>query len=110
MKRILQNKILKRNDEFFVENSLFQYKLRSTAIIATGSIVPMFGIGVYYNDSKFYDNVLMPIVQLCPPELSHRLAVLAFKFNLIPKQKDGDSERLVSDFRFIRNNFISKFM
>lgn len=81
----------------------FQYKLRSTAFVTTCSLVPLVGIGVYLNDSKFYDKLIMPIVQFCPPEFSHRMAVLAFKYNLIPKQRTVDSERLVSGHFFITN-------
>lgn len=37
----------------------------------------------------------MPIVQMCPPELCHRLAVIGFKYKLFPPQKQPDSETLV---------------
>lgn len=77
-----------------------QYKFKSTAAVTSCSLIPLFGYGVYRNDSKFYDQLLMPIIQLCPPELSHRVAVLAFKYHLIPKQKTADSERLVSSTFF----------
>lgn len=67
--------------------------------------MPLVGYGVYKNDSRFYDNLLMPVVQLCPPEFSHRMAVLAFKYNLIPKQQTIDSERLVSMITFSKQKF-----
>lgn len=74
---------------------IIQYKLKSTAVVTSCSIAAMVGIGVYRNDEKFYDKVLMPILQTFPPEWNHRLAVLAFKFNVFPKQKTLDSDRLV---------------
>lgn len=63
--------------------------------MTTCSLGALFGIGVYRNDEKFYDNCLMPLIKHCPPELCHRLAVLGFKYKLIPQQKQPDSEQLV---------------
>lgn len=73
-----------------------QYKIKSTAIVTACSGGVFFGIGIYRNDSRFYDDVMMPIVRLCSPELCHRLAVLGFKYNLFPRQREIDSERLVN--------------
>ncbi|XP_055310964.1 dihydroorotate dehydrogenase (quinone), mitochondrial [Sitodiplosis mosellana] len=70
------------------------HKLKSTAFVTTCSIGAFFGIGIYRNEDQFYDKFLMPIVHMCPPELSHRLAVLGFKYKLFPKQQKIDSERL----------------
>lgn len=64
--------------------------------MTTCSIGAFLGIGIYRNDEKFYDNCLMPIVQLCPPELCHRLALLGFKYGLFPAQKQSDSDLLVN--------------
>lgn len=76
----------------------FQYKMKSTAIVTSCSIGAFLGIGLYRNDEKFYDNCLMPIVQLCPPELCHRLAVLGFKYHIFPRQRQPDSELLVRNY------------
>lgn len=73
-----------------------QHKIKSTVIVTTCSVGALVGFGVYRNDSKFYDDVLMPIVRLCSPELCHQLAVFGFKYNLFPRQKEIDSERLVN--------------
>lgn len=77
---------------------LTQQKLKSTAIVTACSIGAFVGIGVYKNNEVFYDRYLMPTVQICSPELSHRLAVLGFKYKLFPRQKECDSERLVICF------------
>lgn len=37
----------------------------------------------------------MPVVRFLSPEFCHRMAVLGFKFQIFPKQKRIDSERLV---------------
>lgn len=66
-------------------------------MVTTCSLGALVGIGLYRNDEKFYDNVLMPLVQLCPPEFCHRLAVLGFKYNLFPRQKLPDPELLVRE-------------
>lgn len=75
-----------------------QHQIKSTAIVTTCSVGALVGIGIYRNDSRFYDDILMPIVRLCSPELCHRLAVLGFKYNLFPRQKEIDSERLVNKY------------
>lgn len=69
--------------------------MKSTAIVTSCSIGAFLGIGLYRNDEKFYDKCMMPMVQLCPPELCHRLAVLGFKYHIFPRQKQPDSELLV---------------
>lgn len=73
-----------------------QQKLRSTAVVTACSIGAFVGIGVYKNNETFYDRYLMPMVQMCSPELCHRVAVLGFKYNLFPRQKHIDSDRLVN--------------
>lgn len=80
---------------FFVA---IQQKLKSTALVTTCSFGAFIGIGIYKNNSDFYDKVLMPIVQQCPPELCHRMAVIAFKYGLIPRQTTADADSLVSKF------------
>lgn len=64
------------------------------------------GIGIYKNDERFYDKCLMPIVRKISPELCHRLAVIGFKYNLFPQQKEIDAERLVSKFKNIVFGFL----
>lgn len=92
-----------------------QYKLKSTAIVTTCSFGAFLGIGVYRNNEKVYDNYLMPLVQFCPPELCHRLAVLGFKFKLFPSQTEPDSKILVSTIfhgqitNYSLNNIINLF-
>lgn len=71
------------------------------------SVGAFVGIGVYKNNEVFYDRYLMPMVQMCSPELCHRSAVLGFKYNLFPRQKETDSDRLVWIIYYRLSNFNS---
>lgn len=88
----------------------FQYKLKSTAIVSTCSIGAFLGIGIYRNDEKFYDNCLMPLVRLCPPELCHRLAVIGFKYKIFPQQKEPDTKLLVRKILLANINIGNSFL
>lgn len=73
-----------------------QQKLKSLAVVSTCSVGVFTAINVYKGNERLYNNVLMPVVHLLPPELSHQLAVTACKFNLFPKQRNDDPVSLVS--------------
>ncbi|KAL5273655.1 DHODH family protein [Megaselia abdita] len=81
-----------------MSSSKFFRKMRSLAVVSAGAGIFFAGLNVYKGNEKFYDNFVMPIVQKIPPEASHRLAVLACKYNLFPESKASDPETLCTDF------------
>lgn len=79
----------------FLSSCRAQQKLKSTALVTTSSLFAFAGISVYKNNEHVYNNYLMPLVRLFPPEFCHRIAVLGFKYRIFPKQFGTDAERLV---------------
>lgn len=92
-----------------------QQKIKSTALVSACSVGALIAIGVYKNNDQFYDNVLMPVVRQCPPELCHRAAVVAFKYGLVPAQASEDAPSLVGFHfsfasEFVINDFVVYFL
>lgn len=77
-------------------SQFFQQKLKSTAIVSTCATGVFIGLNIYKSNERFYDKWLMPFIHLFDPESCHRLAVLACKYRLFPKEKDNDPKSLVS--------------
>lgn len=72
--------------------------MKSLALVVPGAGLFWASINIYKGNEKFYDNILMPIVQKIPPETSHRLAVLACKYKVFPRSKTMDPISLSTDF------------
>ena len=58
--------------------------------IAGGAAFLLGSISFYQGNEMMYDYIAMPLVRLVEPEASHRMAVLATKNGLFPKQKTAD--------------------
>ena len=65
-------------------------------IVCSGSVIAYSGMCIYQHNEKFYENVVLPVVHTLDPELSHKLAVKANKYGLVPKSKFVDKQSLVS--------------
>ena len=63
--------------------------------LSIGGSLCFFGTGVYRENEKFYDNILMPFFRTFNPETAHQLAIQAAKYNLVPKAKLKESKILV---------------
>lgn len=72
--------------------------MKSLSLVVPGAGLFWASINIYKGNEKFYDNILMPIVQKIPPETSHRLAVLACKYKVFPRSKTMDPISLSTDF------------
>ncbi|XP_063698022.1 dihydroorotate dehydrogenase (quinone), mitochondrial [Culicoides brevitarsis] len=71
------------------------WKKFTTYVKVTGGAVLIFsGINIYRGNEKFYNDFVMPLNSRLPPEFSHKLAIVACKYNVFPKPKFEDSERL----------------
>lgn len=71
--------------------------MRSLALVSAGAGVFFVSLNIYKGNEKFYNNYFMPVVQKIPPEMSHRLAVLACKYKMFPESKT-DPATLSTDF------------
>lgn len=62
--------------------------MKSLALVSAGAGVFFASINIYKGNEKFYDNYLMPAIQMVvPPEAAHILAVFACKHKLFPESK-----------------------
>lgn len=59
--------------------------------IVTGSAVVFAGINIYYQNEKFYDAWVMPLLLSLDPETAHTLAVKAARYQLVPEAKLKES-------------------
>ncbi|XP_032680071.1 dihydroorotate dehydrogenase (quinone), mitochondrial isoform X1 [Odontomachus brunneus] len=69
-------------------------KIKSFLTVTSSAAALFGGISIFQGNEKFYKNVILPLVQLIDPEISHNLAVTVLKWNLVPKQKVEDSNLL----------------
>lgn len=69
--------------------------------IGTGGALVFAGINIYYQNEKFYDGWVMPLLFTLDPETAHTLAVKAAQYHLVPEAKLKDSRLLVSDWILI---------
>ncbi|XP_052059847.1 dihydroorotate dehydrogenase (quinone), mitochondrial-like isoform X2 [Mytilus californianus] len=61
--------------------------LKDAFIITTGGTVMFAGHQIYKGNEKFYKEYVMPFFQLFDAETSHKMAVKAAKYKLVPKSK-----------------------
>lgn len=69
-------------------------KIKSFLTVTSSAAALFGGISIFQGNEKFYKSVILPLVQLIDPEISHNLAVTVLKWNLVPKQKVEDSNLL----------------
>ncbi|XP_063439932.1 dihydroorotate dehydrogenase (quinone), mitochondrial-like isoform X3 [Mytilus trossulus] len=61
--------------------------LKDAFFITTGGTVMFAGHQIYKGNEKFYKEYVMPFFQLFDAETSHKMAVKAAKYKLVPKSK-----------------------
>jgi hypothetical protein len=66
---------------------LLQKLIKDALFVCTGGTVLFAGISVYQGREKFYRQYVMPFFQLFDAETSHRMAVKAAKYKLVPKPR-----------------------
>lgn len=83
-----------------MSSAKFFKKIKSMAAVTSCSGLIFSGLCYYRNDEGFFDKVAMPLTrQLLDAETAHRLAVLACKWNFLPKNDYEDPKTLVN-FKF----------
>lgn len=65
-------------------------KLKSLVTVTASGFAVFSGISIYRGDEKFFQQYLIPASRLLPPETSHRMAILACKYNIFPRHKSLD--------------------
>jgi hypothetical protein len=79
-----------------MSSAKFFKKVVSMAKVTSFSGLIFSGLCYYRNDEGFFDNVAMPLTRaLLDGEQAHRLAVLACKWNVMPKNNYEDPKTLV---------------
>lgn len=77
-------------------SSRFLKKLKTGIFLACGGAVAFGGIGVWTGHEKFFDRILLPILNKADPELTHRVAVNIAKYHLTRADSETDAENLVT--------------
>ena len=67
--------------------TFFQKLIKDALIVCTGGTVLFAGASVYQGQEKFYRQCVMPFFQLFDAETSHKMAVKAAKYKLVPKPR-----------------------
>ncbi|XP_034935975.1 dihydroorotate dehydrogenase (quinone), mitochondrial [Chelonus insularis] len=65
-------------------------KIRSFLMISFGGASLFTGMSIFQGNEKFYDQVVMRLIKSIDPEIAHKMAVTAAKWEIIPKQKTPD--------------------
>lgn len=65
-------------------------------IVCGGAACAYSGMCIFQGNEKFYESCIIPVVHLLDPELSHKVAVKANKYSVIPKPSYNDPPVLVS--------------
>lgn len=65
--------------------------MSSVGLVIGGTVVSL-----KTGNETFYNNVFIPAVKFCPPEESHKLALLAFKWKLFGENKAVEPTNLVN--------------
>lgn len=74
----------------------FFKKIKSIITVTSCSGLIFGGICYYRNDEGFFDKIAMPLTRLIlDAESAHRMAVLACKWNILPKNNYEDPKTLV---------------
>ncbi|CAG2203835.1 DHODH [Mytilus edulis] len=66
---------------------ILQKLLKDAFFITTGGTVMFAGHQIYKGNEKFYKEYVMPFFHLFDAETSHKMAVKAAKYKLVPKSK-----------------------
>lgn len=73
---------------------IFWKRVRDLACIGVGGAVIFSAIAHFKNDTMFYRHVTGPLLHRLDPETSHRVAVLATKYKLVPRRRQQPDHRL----------------
>ncbi|KAK8389178.1 hypothetical protein O3P69_020860 [Scylla paramamosain] len=74
----------------------FKKKLGDLIKVATGGTLVFAGINIYYQNEKFYNSWVMPLLLSLDAETAHTLAVKAAQYRLVPEAKLRESHLLRS--------------
>ncbi|MPC41320.1 Dihydroorotate dehydrogenase (quinone), mitochondrial [Portunus trituberculatus] len=74
----------------------FKKKFGDLIKVGTGGTLVFAGINIYYQNEKFYNTWVMPLLLSLDPETAHTLAVKAAQYHLVPEAKLRESHLLVS--------------
>ncbi|KAG8235324.1 hypothetical protein J437_LFUL003607, partial [Ladona fulva] len=69
-------------------------KAVSLVLVSSGGFGVFSALNIYNENEQFYKNIVMPVVHRFNPETSHKLAVMAAKYGVIPKTKYKDPPTL----------------
>ncbi|XP_055375158.1 dihydroorotate dehydrogenase (quinone), mitochondrial [Condylostylus longicornis] len=72
--------------------------MKSIALVTSAATVFFGGINIYKGNEKFYENIIMPISRMLPPETAHMLAVKACKYKLFYGKTLDDLKILETQF------------
>lgn len=79
-----------------MSSAKFFKKIKSMVTVTSCSGLIFGGICYYRNDEGFFDKIAMPLTRLIlDAESAHRMAVLACKWNILPKNSYEDPKTLV---------------
>nr|CAD7392759.1 unnamed protein product [Timema cristinae] len=81
----------------FIFLSLVQYKIKSMLYVTSSAVGLCTAVSIYRENERFYDGVLMPLIQVLDPETSHNFAITVSKYGLFPKSKYKDSDSLKTE-------------
>ncbi|XP_045609281.1 dihydroorotate dehydrogenase (quinone), mitochondrial isoform X2 [Procambarus clarkii] len=72
----------------------FSKKIRDIIRVGIGGALTFGGISMYFQNEKFYDSWVIPLLHKLDPETAHNLAVKAAKYNLVREVKLKESKLL----------------
>lgn len=78
-----------------VVSKTFKKKIRDIIRVGIGGALTFGGISMYFQNEKFYDSWVIPLLHKLDPETAHNLAVKAAKYNLVREVKLKESKLLV---------------
>ncbi|KAK3857283.1 hypothetical protein Pcinc_036462 [Petrolisthes cinctipes] len=80
----------------YFNNKIIKKKLSDIIKVGVGGAITFVSLNIYFQNDKFYDNLVMPVFRHLDPEMAHSLAVTAAKYKLIPQFKLEESKLLGS--------------
>nr|CAD7590299.1 unnamed protein product [Timema genevievae] len=78
-------------------STLGHYKIKSMLYVTSSAVGLCSALSIYRENERFYDGVLMPLMQVLDPETSHNLAITVSKYGLFPKSKYKDTDSLKTE-------------
>ncbi|KAK4293098.1 hypothetical protein Pmani_034173 [Petrolisthes manimaculis] len=78
----------------YFNNKIIKKKLSDIIKVGVGGAITFVSLNIYFQNDKFYDNLVMPVFRHLDPEMAHSLAVTAAKYKLIPQFKLEESKLL----------------